>query len=83
MRAVPTACGALMRNEPAHGAMDVGHVTFSPMLQRTPAATEAQFLLTQLAFDTLGDRRHEWKCDSLNAPLCHATPRRGPSRLQA
>jgi RimJ/RimL family protein N-acetyltransferase len=46
-------------------------------VQRTPAATEAQYLLMKLVFDTLGYRRFEWKCDSLNAPSRSAALRLG------
>ena len=48
-------------------SIEVGHVNYSPLLQRTPAATEAMFLMMQRAF-ALGYRRYEWKCDALNAP---------------
>lgn len=65
-RAVGTL--ALMRIDPANGVVEVGHVTFSPLLQRTPISTEAQYLLMKRVFDELGYRRYEWKCDSLNAP---------------
>ena len=58
---------SLMRIDPAHGVIEVGHVNFSPALQRTPASTEAQYLLMRHVFDQLGYRRYEWKCDSLNA----------------
>lgn len=68
---------ALMRIDPANGAIEVGTVMFSPRLQRTPASTEAQFLLMHYAFDTLGYRRYEWKCDSLNAPSRQAALRLG------
>lgn len=68
---------ALMRIDPANGAIEVGNVMFSPALQRTPASTEAQYLLMQYAFDTLGYRRYEWKCDSLNAPSRQAALRLG------
>lgn len=64
-RAVGTL--ALMRIDPSNGVIEVGSVTFSPLLQRTPISTEAQYLLMKYAFDTLGYRRYEWKCDSLNA----------------
>ncbi|WP_219209855.1 GNAT family N-acetyltransferase [Variovorax boronicumulans] len=74
-RAVGTL--ALMRIEPAHGVMEVGHVTFSPLLKKTPLSTEAQYLLMRLAFDTLGYRRYEWKCDSCNAPSRRAAQRLG------
>ena len=68
---------ALMRIDPAHGVIEVGHVTFSPKLQRTPISTEAQFLLMGYVFDQLGYRRYEWKCDSLNAPSRAAAQRLG------
>ncbi len=68
---------ALMRMDPANGVVEVGFVAFSPLLQRTPMATEAQFLLMQHAFDTLGYRRFEWKCDRLNAPSIAAAQRLG------
>ena len=57
-----------MRIDPANGVIEVGFVSFSPLLKRTRIATEAQFLLMRRVFDELGYRRYEWKCDSLNAP---------------
>ncbi|MEI2264608.1 GNAT family N-acetyltransferase [Erwinia sp. CGal63] len=74
-RAVGTL--ALMRIEPAHGVMEVGHVAFSPALKRTPLSTESHFLLMRYAFEQLGYRRYEWKCDSLNAPSRKAAERLG------
>ncbi|AOJ66032.1 GCN5 family acetyltransferase [Burkholderia ubonensis] len=74
-RAVGTL--ALMRIDPANGVIEVGSVTFSPALQRTPISTEAQYLLMRHVFDTLGYRRYEWKCDSLNAPSRKAAERLG------
>jgi len=74
-RAVGTL--ALMRMDPAHGVIEVGHVTFSPRLKRTPLSTEAQYLLMRRVFDELGYRRYEWKCDSLNAPSRAAAERLG------
>ena len=68
---------SLMRIDPANGVIEVGHVAFSPLLKRTPIATEAQYLLMRYAFDTLGYRRFEWKCDSLNAPSRQAAARLG------
>lgn len=68
---------ALMRIEPMHGVIEVGSVTFSPLLKRTPISTEAQYLLMAYAFDELGYRRYEWKCDSLNAPSRTAAERLG------
>jgi RimJ/RimL family protein N-acetyltransferase len=68
---------AFMRIDRAHGVIEVGHINFSPGLQRTRAATEAIFLLMRRAFDELGYRRFEWKCDSLNAPSRAAALRFG------
>lgn len=68
---------SLMRHDPKNGVVEVGHVTFSRALQRTPSSTEAQYLLMRYAFDDLGYRRYEWKCDSLNAPSRKAAERLG------
>ncbi|MCW1951909.1 MAG: GNAT family N-acetyltransferase [Octadecabacter sp.] len=61
---------------PAMGTIEVGNINFSPALQRTPAATEAMFLMMQEAF-ALGNRRYEWKCNALNAPSRRAAQRLG------
>jgi uncharacterized protein (DUF952 family)/RimJ/RimL family protein N-acetyltransferase len=66
-----------LRIDPANGVIEVGHLQFSPRLQRTPAATEAMYLMMRRAFDELGYRRYEWKCDSLNAPSRAAAERYG------
>jgi RimJ/RimL family protein N-acetyltransferase len=58
---------SLMRIEPDHGTIEIGHVWFGGPLQRTPQATEAVFLLARHAFEVLGHRRLEWKCDDANA----------------
>ncbi len=55
-----------LRIDPRAGSIEVGHLAYSPLLQRTPAATEAMFLMMTRAFG-LGYRRYEWKCDALNA----------------
>jgi RimJ/RimL family protein N-acetyltransferase len=68
---------SLMRIKPEHGVIEVGHIWFAPVLQRTRQATEAIYLLAQYAFDDLGYRRFEWKCDSLNAPSRRAAERFG------
>lgn len=65
-----------LRITPAAGSIEVGHLNFSPRLQRTPAATEAMYLMMANAFD-LGYRRYEWKCDALNAPSRLAAQRLG------
>jgi len=66
-----------MRIDRANGAIEVGNINYSPLLQRTPAATEAMFLMMARVFDELGYRRYEWKCDSLNAPSRAAALRLG------
>ncbi|WP_439817909.1 GNAT family N-acetyltransferase [Zavarzinia sp. CC-PAN008] len=66
-----------LRIEPAVGVIEVGHINYSPLLQRTPAATEAMVLMMARVFDELGYRRYEWKCDALNAPSRRAAARLG------
>ncbi len=68
---------SLMRIDPNNGVIEVGNVMFSPLLQRTPLSTEAQYLLMAYAFDALGYRRYEWKCDALNAPSRRTAGRLG------
>src|SRR5207247_5658341 len=55
----------LMEIRPAMRVIEVGHIVYSPALQRTPLGTEAQYLLARYAFETLGYRRYEWKCDPI------------------
>ena len=76
-RAVGVA--TLMRIDPANGVIEVGNINYSPRLQRKPAATEAMYLMMRRAFDELGYRRYEWKCDSLNEPSRKAALRLGLS----
>lgn len=79
----PVATGAvsgwltLMDIQPAHAAIELGHIWFAPRMQRTRAATEAMFLLLRLAADDLGYRRLVWKCNALNAPSRRAAERLG------
>ena len=68
--------GSYLRIDPANGAIEVGHLAFSPRLQGTTAATEAMYLMMRQAFD-LGYRRYEWKCDALNEPSRRAAGRLG------
>lgn len=68
---------SLMRIDPANGAIEVGSVNFSPLLKHTPMSTEAHYLLMKLAFDALGYRRYEWKCDNFNEPSKRAAARLG------
>ncbi len=66
-----------LRIEPGVGVIEVGHIHFSPLIQRTPIATEAMYLMMRRVFAELGYRRYEWKCDALNAPSRHAAERLG------
>ena len=63
----PVGQGSYLRIDPENGAIEIGHLAFGPALQRTPGATEAVYLLARHAFDELGYRRVEWKCNALNA----------------
>lgn len=68
---------ALMRIEPAHRVIEVGHVLYPPVLQRSIAGTEAMYLLARHVFDTLGYRRFEWKCNNANEASKRAALRYG------
>ncbi|HYA07349.1 MAG TPA: GNAT family protein, partial [Xanthobacteraceae bacterium] len=67
----------LLRIVPAMRVIEVGHVLYSPALQKTPLGTETQYLLARYVFETLGYRRYEWKCDALNASSRRAALRYG------
>lgn len=62
---------------PASGVIEISGVLWSRSMQRTAAATEAIHLMLGYAFDDLGYRRVEWKCDSLNEPSRRAAARLG------
>ncbi len=62
----PVGITGLLAIVPAHGRAEIGHVWFSPTVQRTATNTEAQYLLLKYLFDELQYRRVEWKCDSGN-----------------
>lgn len=68
--------GSYLRIDPGAGVIEVGHIRFSPKLQRTAHATEVMYLKMKYVFD-LGYRRYEWKCDALNAPSRRAAERYG------
>jgi RimJ/RimL family protein N-acetyltransferase len=51
---------------PSHASIEVGYLWFAPFLQRTRQATEAPFLMLSYAFDDLGYRRMQWRCNALN-----------------
>lgn len=78
-RAAGRAAGyaAYLRIEPAHRVIEVGGILFTPLLQRTRGATESMYLMARHAFEDLGYRRYEWKCDSRNQPSRRAAERLG------
>ena len=73
----PAGVASYLRIQPEAGCIEVGHIHFSPRLQRTIASTEAMFLMMRRVFDELGYRRYEWKCDALNAPSRRTAQRLG------
>ena len=62
---------------PGNGSIEIGHIWFVPALQKTRGATEAIYLLARHAFEDLGYRRLEWKCDALNRGSVRAARRFG------
>jgi len=73
----PVGMASYLRIQPEHGSIEVGSILYGPSLQRTTAATEAMYLLMSHAFDDLGYRRYEWKCNSLNVRSVRAAERLG------
>ncbi|HET7203813.1 MAG TPA: GNAT family protein [Steroidobacteraceae bacterium] len=72
----PGGVASYLRIDPPNGVIEVGHLAYSPRLQRTPAATEAMYLMMRHVFD-LGYRRYEWKCNAQNASSRAAAQRLG------
>jgi RimJ/RimL family protein N-acetyltransferase len=73
----PLGIASYLRITPEFGVIEIGHIWFGVPLQRTTAATEAIYLLARHAFDDLGYRRLEWKCNALNAASRNAAQRFG------
>ncbi|KAI1427108.1 putative GNAT-family acetyltransferase [Xylaria sp. FL1777] len=69
-------CASYNNSDPKNRSVEVG-VLMSPKVQRTPATTEAMYLMAKHAFEDLGYRRYEWKCDSLNMSSYRAALRLG------
>jgi len=72
-----TGRASYLRIEPKHRCIEVGAILFSPLLQRTCGATEAMYLMMRHAFEDLGNRRYEWKCDARNEASRRAALRLG------
>lgn len=66
-----------LRIDPPHRNIEVGNIMFSPLLQRSRKSSEAVYLMIKHAFDDLGYRRVEWKCNDLNTPSKRAALRYG------
>ncbi len=73
----PLGLASYLRITPELGVIEIGHIWFGVPLQRTTAATEAIYLMAHHAFDDLGYRRLEWKCNALNAASRRAAERFG------
>jgi RimJ/RimL family protein N-acetyltransferase len=73
----PAGLASYLRITPEFGVIEIGHIWFGTPLQRTSAATEAIYLLARNAFDALGYRRLEWKCNALNTASRRAAERFG------
>lgn len=73
------ACGqvSFMDINAQNGVIEIGHIWFGPELQKTPAGTEALFLMLCHAMDDLGYRRMQWRCNSLNERSRQAARRLG------
>ncbi len=74
---VPRGVVSYLRHDEANGVSEIGHIWYAPSIQRTPATTEAAYLLCRRVFDDLGYRRLEWKCNALNQPSRDAAARFG------
>ena len=68
---------SLLSIDPANQSIEIGDIFWGPAIARTPITTEANFLFAKYAFDALGYRRYEWKCNALNAPSRQAAARFG------
>ncbi|WP_439886846.1 GNAT family N-acetyltransferase [Pseudomonas sp. MBLB4123] len=68
---------SFLRIAPRDGCIEIGHIAFGAAMQRSPASTEAVYLLAELAMGRLGYRRLEWKCNALNARSMRAAERLG------
>ena len=68
---------SLMSIRAEHGVAELGNIWYAPAAQRTKANTESCYLLLQYAFENLGYRRMEWKCNALNEPSRRAARRLG------
>jgi RimJ/RimL family protein N-acetyltransferase len=74
---VPKGLGSYLRIDPANGSIEIGNLAYGAGIQRSPATTETTYLFARHAFDDLGYRRLEWKCNARNARSMAAAQRLG------
>ncbi|KKB07973.1 GNAT family N-acetyltransferase [Devosia chinhatensis] len=68
---------AWMRIRPEQGSVEIGGIYWGLPMARSRLATEAFYLFARHAFDDLGYRRLEWKCNDRNLPSKAAASRFG------
>lgn len=62
----PAGVLAYLRINEEHGSIEIGHIWYGASIQRSPATTEVVYLTAKQAFEDLGYRRFEWKCNNKN-----------------
>ncbi len=73
----PVGMVSFMNMVPDMRRLELGNIWYAPSHQRTRINTEAIYIMLSVAFDVLGYRRVEWKCDALNEPSRRAAERLG------
>jgi RimJ/RimL family protein N-acetyltransferase len=68
---------SLLNIVPDAGRAELGHIWYSPLVQRTKLNTEMTYLFLRHLFEDLRYRRVEWKCDDRNEPSKRAALRMG------
>ncbi len=68
---------AWLRIFPHNASIEIGGIYWGLPMARSRLATEALYLFARHAFEDLGYRRFEWKCNNLNAPSKAAATRFG------
>src|SRR6185312_15097851 len=65
------------RIDQKNGVVEIGNIYWGPLISRTPVTTESLYLFARHAFDDLGYRRFEWKCNNTNEGSKRAAARFG------
>lgn len=73
----PAGMASWLNIVPEHRRLELGHIWYSPDVQRTAINTETIYLMLCESFDRLGYRRVEWKCNALNTRSRNAAQRLG------